>query len=140
MELNMKPRRLSWLDHVRLSNLVRAPRADARLTAHTVELAEEVLDLADQVDPRSIPRHVVTMRSRVVLASAGDRSMAVTLSYPGETSAQEGRLSVFSPLGLSLLGAEVGEVIRWSGPDGEEHTATVVDIPFQPEAAGDFTT
>lgn len=139
MALNLKARQLSWLDHVRLSTLVRTPRAGLRLPPRTADLAEDVLDLAEQVDPRLIPPHVVTMCSRVRLVAAG-RPMEVTLSYPRDASLDEGRISVFSPLGLSLLGAELGEDIAWTGPDGETHAAKVAAILFQPEAAGDFTT
>lgn len=139
MALNLKARQLSWLDHVRLSNLVRAPRASSTLPVHTAELAEEVLDLAEAIDPRLVPPHVVTMCSRVALIADG-RPMEVTLSYPRDANLEDGRISVFSPLGLSLLGAERGERIEWSGPDGDTHAAEVADILYQPEAAGDFTT
>lgn len=139
MSLNLKARQLSWLDHVRLSNLVRTPRAGLQLPVDTAELAEEVLDLAEAVDPRLIPPHVVTMCSRVTLI-AGGRPMEVTLSYPRDARLEDGRISVFSPLGLSLLGAERGERIEWTGPDGETHAAEVADLLYQPEAAGDFTT
>jgi regulator of nucleoside diphosphate kinase len=139
MALNLKARQLSWLDHVRLSTLVRTPRAGLRLPPHTADLAEEVLDLAEQLDPRHMPPHVVTMGSRVRLV-ASDGPMEVTLSYPRDARLDEGRISVFSPLGLSLLGAELGERVEWTGPDGDTHAAEVAALLFQPEAAGDFTT
>ena len=139
MQFLAHERQLTWLDHIRLFNLVRAPRAGLQLAAASVERAKDVLDLAEVVDPHSIADSVVTMRSRVRLVRARGEAFEVTLSYPGETNAAEGRVSVFSPLGLSLLGAELGEVIEWVGPDGEAHFAEIGEILYQPEAAGDFT-
>jgi regulator of nucleoside diphosphate kinase len=69
---------------------------------------------------------------------ARGEAFEVTLCYPAEPQPADGHISVFSPLGLSLLGAERGEVVEWTGPDGESHFAEVADILYQPEAAGDL--
>ena len=52
----------------------------------------------------------------------------------------QGFISVLSPLGASLLGLRVGDVAQWRTPRGEERMARVVEVLFQPEASGDYTT
>jgi regulator of nucleoside diphosphate kinase len=137
MNLLAPDRQLTWLDHARLFNLVRGPRAQPAPagTAH----AKDLLDLAELVDPQRIAPTVVTMRSRVRLVRPGGQALEATLAYPAEAQVDEGRISVFSPLGLSLLGARVGETVEWAGPGGEAHRAELAQILYQPEAAGDFT-
>jgi regulator of nucleoside diphosphate kinase len=49
-------------------------------------------------------------------------------------------VSVLSPIGLSLLGQQVGATARWESPDGTERMAEVEAILFQPEASGDYQT
>lgn len=132
-------RQLTSLDHVRLFNLVRTSRPGAPLSPAVKARAEDLLDLADLVDPRGIGAHVVTMRSRVRLRRADGQSFEVRLSYPDEASAGEGLISVFSPLGLGLIGARLGDLVQWTGPDGDLHSAELAEILYQPEAAGDFT-
>jgi regulator of nucleoside diphosphate kinase len=138
MELQSNERQLTWLDHIRLFNLIRTPRPGLQLAATTRDLARDVLDLAQVVDPHHIAPNVVTMRSRVRLVLAGSPDLELTLGYPDESGADRDRLSVFSPLGLQLLGAEEGDVIEWLGPRGEAHAAEVAEIIYQPESAGDF--
>lgn len=131
-------RQLTWLDHVRLFNLVRTASGQ-RLAAETVQQAKEVLDFAEVVDPHRIDRTVVTMRSRVRLDLPRGRVLDVRLSYPDEVNPGEGCISVFSPLGLSLLGAKLGERVHWVGPNGEDHSGKVIEVLYQPEAAGDYS-
>lgn len=135
--MNQIERQVTSLDHIRLFNMIRAPRG-AAVSTSTAEQIKDMLDYADIVDPRQVPSALVTMRSRVRLVQAGGRELEATLAYPDEASAGDGRISVFSPLGLSLLGARAEEVIEWTGPDGDAHQAKVAAILYQPEAAGDF--
>lgn len=131
-------RQLGWLDHVRLFNLVSAPRAAARVSEALADHARDMLDLAEVVDPKTLPADVVTMRSRVVLSRGGEL-LDLTLCYPDDQPDGIERVSVFSPLGMAMLGARVGDSIGWRGPAGEEHTARIEALPYQPEAAGDFS-
>jgi regulator of nucleoside diphosphate kinase len=140
MALQIQERQLSWLDHARLFTLLRSPQAgQPRMAAPTLAHAKDVLDFAELVEPQFVRPTVVTMRSRVRLLRARGEPFEVTLCYPDEAQPAEGCISVFSPLGLSLLGAERGEVVEWSGPGGEAHFAEVAEILYQPEAAGDLT-
>ena len=43
-------------------------------------------------------------------------------------------------IGISLLGLRAGDVARWQTPHGEECSATIESIQYQPEATGDYLT
>lgn len=129
-------RQLTGLDHARLSSLLNSSRTS--LPASLADTAREVIDTADIVDSTAIAPTVVTMRTRARLRRPGGDELEVVLCYPEEANAAEGRISVLSPLGLSLLGATAGQTIEWQGPDGEVHRAQIDQIVFQPEAAGDY--
>ena len=84
-----------------------------------------------------IPRDVVTMNSRVVFENEGTgERREVTLVYPGKADIEAGRISVLVPVGTALLGLRVGQSIDWE-INGQKQRYRVVDVPYQPEAAGD---
>ena len=64
----------------------------------------------------------------------------MTLCYPADTDPARGFISVLAPLGASLLGLREGDVAGWTSPLGEERQTRIVEILFQPEASGDYTT
>jgi len=124
-------RTLTDLDHVRLTKLQgRQP----------LPALDELLDVTDVVSPQEVAADVVTMRSQLVIADAhtGQRQ-TITLCYPADADAATGQVSVLSPVGLALIGTRVGATARWRTPGGEEGSAQVLDIVYQPEASGDFT-
>ena len=127
-----RERTLTQLDHARLS----------RLQEHKGDLGpvlNDTLDMSDLVDPRDIAADIVTMNSRVLLAEAGrEQPQELTLCYPEQAQASEGRVSVLSPVGASLLGAQVGRTVQWTLPGGAPRQAVVQALVYQPEAAGDL--
>ncbi|SAI68069.1 enzyme-regulator fusion protein [Bordetella ansorpii] len=132
-------RTLTELDHARLTGLLARMVADG-LPPGVEDIAQELLDDVITVPAQEIDADVVTMRSRVRLVTADGQDMAVVLSYPSESNAAEGQISVMSPLGLSLLGQRAGQSVQWQGPDKVLHEAILACIDYQPEAAGDFGT
>jgi regulator of nucleoside diphosphate kinase len=91
-----------------------------------------------KVVPRDkIPKDVVTMNSRVIFENetTGERR-EVTLVYPGNADIDAGRISILVPVGTALLGLRVGQSIDWELPRGKKQRYRIVDVPFQPEAAG----
>jgi regulator of nucleoside diphosphate kinase len=125
-------RTLNELDHVRIAKLV-----DAGNPAHAS--VQALLDNADLVAPAEMAPDVVTMRSRVRVAdAAGAPARELTLAYPSEADAAQGRVSVLSPIGTALLGAKVGEIARWMLPDGRAAALRVEAVLFQPEASGEY--
>jgi regulator of nucleoside diphosphate kinase len=85
-----------------------------------------------------MPPDVVTMNSRVrfVVEPAG-REVEMTLVYPRDFTGGPGQLSVTTPAGVAVLGLAVGQQIEWIAPNGQTVRARIVDIPYQPERAGD---
>ncbi|WP_324779881.1 nucleoside diphosphate kinase regulator [Thiobacillus sedimenti] len=96
------------------------------------------LDRAEVALSEAMPPDVVTMNSRVrfVVEPAG-REVEVTLVYPRDLTGAPGQLSVTTPAGIAVLGLAVGQQIEWLAPNGQTVRARIVDIPYQPERAGD---
>lgn len=108
-------------------------KSDRGLPWHMTALEKE-LNRASVVDPKRVPPDIVTMNSTVQVRGAGDESDVYTIVYPDETDIDAGRVSVLAPMGLALLGARVGEVVRLETPAGPRRY-TVEKILFQPESA-----
>ena len=59
----------------------------------------------------------------------------VTLVYPEDIDLSPNGLSVFEPLGIALLGSQLGDVVEC--PEGQcNQKLLVVDVLYQPESAG----
>jgi regulator of nucleoside diphosphate kinase len=81
---------------------------------------------------------VITMNSCVLLKELSQgRQAEVTITYPQDADKLEGRISVFSPIGLALLGRQVGDKVSWKIPTGVGYFE-VVKIIYQPEAVGHY--
>ncbi|HEX3637014.1 MAG TPA: GreA/GreB family elongation factor [Paraburkholderia sp.] len=127
---------LTELDVARLEKHAAAPGADAKLQ----DMLDDVLERAVIVESRDIPANIITMNSQATLVDeASGEQMTWTVVYPPDAEFAQGRLNVFSPLGLALLGARRGERIRFTPPSGTEKVLKLEKILFQPEAADDFT-
>lgn len=122
---------LTELDHVRLTRL---------LDAKSHNNLEALLDNAELVESRDVPADIVTMHSQVTIVDArtGHRDR-MTLCYPREADPAKGFLSVLSPVGMSLIGLRLGATATWKTPGGEEGSAKVAEILYQPEASGEYT-
>lgn len=121
-------RLLTELDHQRLSRLARDHGP-----------LQALLDGAELLPAPQLPADVVSMNSEVeVLEPGSGRRRRLTLCYPGEARPDEGRISVLSPVGLSLLGRAVGAQAAWQGPGGGA-VLHIGALLYQPEASGDFT-
>lgn len=100
-------------------------------------LAEE-LKKGEIVSPREVPADVVTMNSRVVLCDLDTaEEMTYTLVFPKDANIDKGAISVLAPVGTAILGYAKGDVVDWPVPGGMRRLR-IVDVVYQPEAAGDF--
>lgn len=96
------------------------------------------LDRADVVEPSQVPGNVVTMNSVVTFEDEDARDeLTVSLVYPSGAGAP-GTVSILAPVGSALLGLAVGQHIEWPMPDGHRRRLRVLQIEYQPEAAGDL--
>ncbi len=93
------------------------------------------LENAVVIDPDSVPPGVVTMGSRVRFEDQSSGEIReVTIVFPENANASEGKVSVLAPVGTALLGLSVGQSILWPFPDGSTRNLHVVALLYQPEA------
>ena len=127
-----RERLLTELDFARLKNLP---------TGHLSSDLLDTLESLEQVPSQAIPADTVTMYSQVVVEDLlTGKQQKLTLCYPADAEPHVGFISVLSPVGASLIGQRVGAVARWQTPNGDQCAAEIVELLFQPEASGDYTT
>lgn len=123
---------LTELDFARLERLDAGRLPDGLAAAMTE---------AELVPSREVPADVVTMYSMVLVEDpVSGRQQRLTVCYPEDADPAQGFVSVLSPVGASLLGLRVGAQARWRTPGSAQGAARIVELLFQPEASGDFTT
>lgn len=110
-------------------------RVALQQASDSFELAHEI-ERAIVVDPRQVPRDVVTMNSRAVL-QLDDEEREVALVYPEDADDQAGKLSVCSGVGTAILGYKEGDAFDWRMAD-RTRRIRIGKVLYQPEAAGDF--
>lgn len=99
----------------------------------------EELDRAQMCTPESMPHDVVTMNSRVKFRNlATGEELTRTLVYPAQMTDSSAQLSVLAPVGAALLGLRTGDTINWALPGGAAAHLEVLELLYQPEAAGDY--
>ncbi|WP_224652915.1 nucleoside diphosphate kinase regulator [Pectobacterium versatile] len=127
---------ISELDAERLDKLLEQP---AFADSDIAQALNEELDRAEILPSASIPSHVVTMNSRVRFRDLNTNEEHIrTLVYPAAVKDSKEPLSVMAPLGAALLGMHVGNSIAWQLPNGEETRIEVLELLYQPEAAGEY--
>ncbi|MDX7990610.1 nucleoside diphosphate kinase regulator [Xenorhabdus littoralis] len=127
---------ISELDAERLDSLLEQP-----VFANTsiADALNEELDRAEIVPPVDIPADVVTMNSEIRFIDLGSNEERIrTLVYPASLKDSTKQLSVMAPLGAALLGLRVKDEIIWELPNGEKTRIKVLEIIYQPEAAGEY--
>lgn len=108
--------------------------------SETAEMLEMELARAEVVAPDAVPPDVVTMNSTVVFEDVANGSKReLTLVYPAEASAAAGRVSILAPIGSAILGLSVGQMIDWPLPNGRTKQLRIVEVKYQPEAAGQYS-
>ncbi|WP_187626692.1 GreA/GreB family elongation factor [Paraburkholderia sp. UCT31] len=132
----MKKIKTCYLTELDVTRLEKYAATDAKLQ----HMLDDVLERAVIVDSHDIPADVVTMNSQATLSdTASGEQMTWTVVYPPNADFAQGRLNVFSPAGLALLGARRGESIRFTPPSGDQKVLKLDKILYQPEAADDFS-
>jgi regulator of nucleoside diphosphate kinase len=95
---------------------------------------QNLLATAHIVATGDVPEDVVTMNSQVRLRNEDhDLEKDLFLVFPADARGSDFgvlKLSIFTDTGLSLLGRRVGDRI--------DDRLRILDLPYQPEAAGDF--
>ncbi|MEM8970306.1 MAG: nucleoside diphosphate kinase regulator [Bacteroidota bacterium] len=129
---------VSQLDQARLQEQIKRIEFQQGHISQEVAKLQEALEQAQIVETHLIPDDVVTLNTVVVVKflSTG-KEFKFRLVYPKEANAKQDRVSVFSPIGVALLGYQRGDVIQWNAPGGKINIQ-VKDIIFQPERAEIF--
>ena len=86
-----------------------------------------------------ISENIVTMNSRARLREINSgREIEITVSYPEEADTRQQKVSVFSPIGVALLGRREGDITSWRVPGGIGRFK-VEKVLYQPEAQGHYS-
>lgn len=130
----MPRRRITEFDAARLQGLLTSARTPGFGPYAYLDRLQHLLKRADIVDPRAVSSDVVTMNSEVRLRNDEvDVERTVALVFPADARGSDldkPKLSVFTDTGLSILGRRVGDAIGGN--------LKILELPYQPEAAGDF--
>lgn len=125
-------------DYSRLNELLTVAKTFNYRDRNDLKSLEAELCRAKVVESRDVPETVVTMRTKLRFRDLDDGAQTeVTLVYPSEADINSGKISVISPIGTALLGYAKGDTIEWTVPAGIRRIK-IVDILYQPEAAGEF--
>ena len=105
-----------------------------------VEALQAELDRAeDVVGHDEVPAGDVTMNSSVHCREQGSgKDYHLTLVYPKDANADEGKISVLAPVGSALLGLQVGQHIDWPAPGGKTLKLELLSVEGQPKDGGAF--
>jgi transcription elongation factor GreA len=86
------------------------------------------LGTADIIEPDNLPKDRAVFGCAVVLENIDTgESVEYQLVGPDESSIEEGRISIKSPLGLAIIGREVGDEVSVQAPAGKR-TYELVEI------------
>lgn len=82
------------------------------------QLAEE-LDRADIVADKKIEADIIQLNSRFEAEDiVTKKRWKLMLTLPAQANLKDQKISVFSPLGVALIGFKKGMVIQWTLPGG----------------------
>lgn len=125
-------------DHQRLLGFVELASYKSKMPTVTNKLIER-LERAKLFPQKKIASSVVTMNSRVQLRNlTTNKSAEICITYPQDSDPRERRVSVFSEIGLALLGRKENDIVSWRVPSGTGQFE-IEKVIYQPEAAGDYS-
>jgi len=124
---------VSATDATALGLMLGERRRSYALEAAAAEALADLLSAAHVVPDDSLPRDRVAMGSQVTyeqLPDGGRRT--VTLVFPVDADAGNGRVSVLSPIGLALLGRARGNSVEPALPDGRRLRIRILTLERMP--------
>jgi regulator of nucleoside diphosphate kinase len=125
-------------DYKRLTGFVEFASLRTKMPEIVLLLNDE-LRKAKILAREKISENVITMNSRVLLKNlATDSEAELTLTYPPDAEPGLRKVSVFSPIGVALLGKQVGDITSWKTPKGNG-SFEILKVTYQPEAVGDYS-
>ena len=125
-------------DYQRLLGLIEFASLTGKMPAIISNLYKGLVS-AKMLPQTNISSDVVTMNSRILLKDIlNEREADVTITYPQDADNRERKISVFSSIGVALLGRKVGDIVSWTTPKGMREFE-ILEVIYQPEAVGDFS-
>ncbi len=129
---------ITEFDKQRLTELVDELYRTGYVYREALRSLEGELTRAIIVAPQEVPPDVITMNSRVRLYDLElEEDLMVTLVFPEDADPAKDKVSVLAPIGMAMLGYRVGDTFEWQVPEGISRLK-VLEILYQPEAAGDY--
>ncbi|TGK01210.1 transcription elongation factor GreAB [Leptospira langatensis] len=127
---------LSKYDHLGILSALQGSANSEEVQPSILETIRRTLSKAKKLDPAQVPQDLITMNSKFVLKDLGNaEAFQFTLVYPEDCPVpSQGKLSVLSHRGSAVLGARVGEVVRWD-VNGSEKYLRVQELLYQPQPA-----
>ena len=115
---------ISTLDYDRLSNLAESA------SRHAPDVAAFLLEELSRADIAfGAPREAVRMGSRVEFRDDESGTVqSLRLVYPGQADAQQGCISILTPVGAALIGLSPGQSIQWRDRRGTLKKLTVLAV------------
>jgi len=87
------------------------------------------LERARIVEADELPANVIAINRRARFRELhSGREYELTLAWPHEADAAQGRVSIFSPAGSALLGLAAGQMIDWQTPEGHAIQLSVLEV------------
>lgn len=100
----------------------RPDQIDSKLAVAVIErdirFLEARVGRAIVVDPNSHPAGVVAFGAEVDVVNEDDEHLTFWIVGEDEAAPERGRITPYSPLGVALLGAEIGSSVEWQKPTG----------------------
>ncbi|WP_333495054.1 nucleoside diphosphate kinase regulator [Kluyvera sp. CHPC 1.251] len=127
---------INEFDAERIDRLLEQP---AYANSPVANALNDELDRAQMCAPEDMPHDVVSMNSQVRFRdlTTGEERVR-TLVFPAQMTDSSSQLSVMAPVGAALLGLRTGSAIHWELPGGTSTHLEVLELLYQPEAAGEF--
>lgn len=127
---------INELDAERIDRLLEQP---AFASLPVAAALNDELDRAQMCTPQDMPADVVTMNSQVKFRDLATGEVRTrTLVYPANMTDSSTQLSVLAPVGAALIGLRTGDAIHWELPGGTATHLEVLELIWQPEAAGEY--
>lgn len=134
----MKKVTLTKNDYTRIYKAITDAKNSKTINSNEAEKLLSELSKAEIVPSEKIDKDVVTMNSEVKLFFKNtQKEQSFKIVYPQDANLKENKISIFSPIATALIGYKIGDEIEWIVPSGMTKIK-IVDLIYQPEAAGDF--
>lgn len=121
---------MTEIDQARLRQLV-----ESAYEPMLFELEHEI-ERAVVVEPSQVQQQVVTMNSRALLR-LNHEELDISLVYPEDADPSANKLSIFSDMGMAILGYREGDQLNWR-VNGQVQQIQIQKVLYQPEAAGHY--